>query len=110
MDEQLELIPTRPAPKALTLAERFSLFHQANPHVYTAIERKARALLLGGRGRMGIAEIVEELRYDYRVQSERGQEDWKINNSFRAFYARMLVDNDPPAFTDVIELRIQKAV
>lgn len=108
IDEQIDLLspPVEPS-RGVTLADRFAAFHKANPHVYEAIKRKARLLIARGRKRIGIAEIVEELRYDYRMQTEK--DEWKMNNSYRAFYARLLVNEDPHLYAGVIELRIQKA-
>ena len=75
---------------ATDLERRFAEFHYGNPQVFAEIERKALSLVdVEGRSRIGIAEIVEEIRYDHRVRSNGG---FKINNSFRAFYARLLID------------------
>lgn len=75
---------------ATDLERRFADFHRSNPAIYAEIERKALQLVdVEGRNRIGIAEIVEDIRYDHRIQG-RG-DSWKVNNSHRAFYARLLI-------------------
>jgi hypothetical protein len=89
---------------ATPLEHRFAAFHRSNPQIYRALADKAEQLLSQGRRRIGIAELVEELRYDYRVGS-RG-DPFKINNSHRAFYARLLIFRDK-RLDGVIETRVQ---
>lgn len=86
------------------LEHRFAAFHRANPHVYDAIERKAMALVTLGRTRLGIAELVEELRYDPRLVTKG--EHFKLNNDYRAFYARLLIHNHS-SLASIIGLREQ---
>lgn len=72
------------------LERRFADFHRSNPGIYAEIERKALQLAnVGERKRIGIAEIVEDIRYDYRATSKG--DAFKINNSWRAFYSRLLL-------------------
>lgn len=76
-----------------TLEERFAEFHAANPHVYTRLRDAALAQARGGAPRLSIAKLAEELRADHRVKT--GGDDFKINNSFRAPYARLLMEREP---------------
>jgi hypothetical protein len=71
------------------LERRFVEFHRANPKVYAALEAKCLALFEQGRTRIGVAELVEDLRYDQSLKTAGDQ--FKINNSFRSFYARLLI-------------------
>lgn len=72
------------------LERRFGAFHYANPAVYGMLEELALRHYTNGRTRIGIAELVEDLRYDVRFRTQ-GAERFKINNSHRAFYARLLI-------------------
>src|SRR3954470_15226635 len=72
-----------------SLEQRFAAFHHANPAVFIAIEKKALQLLDSGRTRIGIAELVEDLRYDNSLKTSGDQ--FKLNNSYRSFYARLLI-------------------
>lgn len=83
---------------ATELERRFAQFHYANPAVFAEIERKALSLAdVEGRTRIGIAEIVEDIRYDVRFMTRpdqypvHGGKGFKLNNNFRAFYARLLI-------------------
>lgn len=87
------------------LERRFAEFHRNNPEVYKAIEKKALDLVnVGERRRIGIAAIIEELRYDARIQTTTSAP--RLNNSHRAFYARLLIHNHS-ALASVIGVRRQ---
>lgn len=83
------------------IEQDFAAFHRLNPAVYAELE--ARALRLHARGvrRIGIAMLFEVLRYS---QLETTGEEFKLNNSHRALYSRLLVHHHPE-LRDVIELR-----
>lgn len=89
--EQLPLFAPRivnPAvPSSATLIDRFNAFHKANPHVYDEIRRRAHAELRAGQSRISVKYIVESIRRDPSIQTAG---EYKINNSFSAFYARLL--------------------
>lgn len=87
------------------LERRFAQFHRNNPEIFQQIERRALVLAkVGERKRIGIAEIVEDIRYDGLTSSQGDR--FKINNSFRAFYARLLIHRHS-ALASVIGLRRQ---
>ena len=79
-------IPER-VPQA-SIADRFEKFHQANPLVYVLLKRLARQVLGWDRTQYSIATLFEVLRWNYSFQTDG--DDFKLNNDFRAFYARML--------------------
>ena len=97
--------------KKKTLRERFEAFDTANPHVYDAIKTFAMAEITStGRKRMGIAEIAETVRYRMAAEFGRAKgEQYKVNNSYRAFYARKLIEDRPDLFQGVIVTRKQKS-
>ena len=88
------------------LENRFADFHRKNPHVYEELERIALAQLGDGSRpvRIGVGAIAEQLRYDPRLKTRSA--DFKINNSYRAFFARLLVHYQPQ-LSKAIELREQ---
>ncbi len=90
-----------PMIRGATLAERFEAFHRLNPHVYAAIERQALRLVAQGQKRIGVKAIAEDLR---RGRVATTGDDWRINNSWPAFYARMLVKRYP-GLANIIEMR-----
>jgi hypothetical protein len=88
-------------------AERgFLEFHKENPHIYAEIVKRASRLLRAGARRVGIAMIFESMRYDYLIQTSG--EPWKLNNTYRAYYVRLLV-LEHPHFRDIIEMRRSRA-
>lgn len=74
-----------------TFKQRFAKFHKANPHVYNAIVHKALSLKRAGVNHFGIAAIFETLRYDAAMQT--GRDNYKLNNNYRAFYSRLIMEN-----------------
>ncbi len=90
-----------PMIRGATLAERFEAFHRLNPHVYAAIERQALRLVAQGERRIGVKAIAEDLR---RGRLATTGDDWRINNSWPAFYARMLIAKHPQ-LDGIIEMR-----
>lgn len=75
------------------LAERFTLFHESNPHVYQALRTLAYQGLRAGRKRLSIAAMFERLR-DVSIQTNG--DPWLLDNSFKPFYVRLLEANEPP--------------
>lgn len=78
---------------AETLAGRFQQFHNANPLVYASIRAIAMKMLASGWKRGSINMIFERLRWEHAIVT-RG-DAYKLNNSYRAFYARMLMAAEP---------------
>ena len=90
-----------------TLAERFDAFHQANPHVAGALEHLAALWFEAGNAKCSAKALAEALRWQVGLQT-RG-EPWKLNNSYVAFYARLLVERRPE-WAGRFEFREQKSV
>jgi hypothetical protein len=67
------------------LERDFRTFHRSNPHIYRELERLALARAISHRGRIGVKAIVEQMR-------EAG---YRISNTHTAFYARLLLHNNP---------------
>ena len=74
--------------------EKFRDWYPSNIHVINAFEKEAFYLLnRGRRERYSIYTIREKLRWDSLV-SESGQ-DYKLNNNFSPFIARILMFMNP---------------
>lgn len=76
-----------------TIDERFADFHKANPHIYDRIVFFARVLKRRGINRCSINLIFERMRWD-RLTQTTGK-PYKLNNNFRACYAREVMANEP---------------
>lgn len=90
---------------APTLAERFDAFHAANPHVAHALEVLA-GQWLRTNDRASIAQLFERLRWESGIQTHG--DAYRLNNSYRAFYVRLLIERRPE-WADKFETRTQKA-
>lgn len=84
------------------IERRFADFHARNHHILRELERRALALYHRGVTRISIALLWESMRYDALVRSD--SRDYRLNNDYRALYARLLIDRNPQ-LAGVIETR-----
>ena len=84
--------PETTLPVKLTTAERFEAFHAANPHVYRCLREKALELRRQGITRWGIKGLWEVVRWS---RARTTGDFRKLNNNFPAFYARLLMRQEP---------------
>lgn len=89
----------------LSLQERFEAFHAANPWVYRRLVEMSRAWKRRGRSRIGIAMLIETLRWQYGMMTTG--DEFYLNNSYRSRYSRMIMANedDLDGFFSTRELR-----
>lgn len=85
------------------LEKAFKAFHEANPHVYTRLEE--RAIRDAGSNRLSISKLAEQLRAD--IGTSTVGDAFKINNSYRALYARLLIHRNP-VLDGKFELRVRR--
>ena len=78
-----------------SIQENFVAFHETNPAVYFALQKLANQMWERGRRRIGIAMLFEVLRWDYYLNTNDPNSEFKLNNNYRAHYARMLMSNHP---------------
>ncbi len=67
---------------------------QNNPMTMYNLQDFARQAVAAGRKRIGIAFLVERVRW-YGIIERRDDDGYKINNNHRAFIARELERRDP---------------
>lgn len=73
-----------------TLADRFTDFHTESPEVYRTLVALARQWIQRtGRARIGIATLYERARWELAISTS--DPDFKLNNSYRAYYARLIM-------------------
>ena len=89
----------------LTLEQQFEAFHAENPHVYSALRHLALDAARHGR-RLGIGMLFEVLRWQYAMTTTDEASEFKLNNNYRAFYARLLMEREPE-LQDYFETRTQ---
>lgn len=91
----------------LTMPERFEQFHDENPRVYETLVRLAREWITRtGRRKLGIATLFERTRWDIAIATN--DPDFKLNNSYRAFYARLIMQENPD-LAGIFECRASEA-
>ncbi len=73
--------------------EKFLKFHRENPHVYRIILEKTWKLWHAGHRHHGMKAIFESIRWDQKVGTI--SDDFKLNNNFTPFYARLIMENEP---------------
>lgn len=77
-----------------TIRDAFEEFHQRHPEVLEQLRR--RALRAQRRGyRPGIAALFEVLRWGHGMARVSGADEFKLNNNFKAHYARLLMQTTP---------------
>lgn len=86
-----------------SLADRFAIYHAQNPHVYLAFTRFAFEAITAGRTRLSAGLIAERIRWESMIS---GNDGFKINNDYRAFYARRFMA-DHPEHGGIFETRVQ---
>lgn len=89
MTDQLAIVYPRPA-----IAEAFAKFHADNPAVYAELVRLTRQAKVAGRKRIGIGMLFEVVRWN-RIVWSRDADGFKLNNSHRSRYARLIMEQEP---------------
>jgi hypothetical protein len=89
------------------IAASFATFHAANPWVYKRLRELALAMRRAGVEHYGIGGLYETLRYEASLTS-KDEEGFKLNNNYRALYARMLAQ-DEPELEQFFKFRLRKA-
>lgn len=88
-----ELIDTYKAPAVM--ADIFLAYHQKYPEIWKHFERLSLMVWNTGRRKYGAQTIVHNIRW--HVEIENRGEDFKINNEFIAYYARVFLIKYPEA-------------
>jgi hypothetical protein len=89
------------------IAIKFEEFHNKHPWVYEKLKLLAFELRNAGVKHYGIGGLFEILRYQASLTSN-DEEGFKLNNNYRALYARMLAKNEP-ALRDFFSFRLRNA-
>lgn len=90
-DVQLRI--SSPPDERVPLQVKFEAFHYANPHVYTELVMLARRAKRTGASKVGIGQLFEVLRWRHMLSTQG--DEFLLNNSYRAFYSRMIMDREP---------------
>lgn len=96
-------VPREPTNRA-SIEERFAAFHAENPHVFAELLHLAREWLDKGATYVSIKALWEACRVSLRAH---GPGEYKLDNSFTASFARLLIETEP-RLEGVIRLRRRK--
>lgn len=86
------------------IEREFWKFHRGNPDVYVRLAELARRLVARGHRKIGIGMLFEVLRWHHAMTTQGDADGFKLNNNYRALYARLLMEREPD-LADVFELR-----
>ena len=75
------------------MVEQFWKFYTENPSVYEELRDLALKIKRTGRKHYGMKGLFEVLRWHRALETT--DEDFKLNNNYTAFYARMLMKRLP---------------
>lgn len=91
---------------ASEIERRFAAFHAAHPEVYGEIVKLCHTAKAAGRKKIGIGALWEVMRWNFWLRKD-DHEEFRLNNNYRASYARMVMDREPDlaGIFDVRELR-----
>lgn len=92
-----------------TLRAKFERFDEEHPDVYRQLVRLAREWMSVGHRKLGIATLFERLRWELHVSGLADEDGYKLNNSYRAFYARKIMAENPD-LDGIFETRTQTAL
>lgn len=78
-----------------SIEANFWEFHEEHPEVYDQLLTLARQWVSHGKGKLGIATLFEKLRWEWHVNGLQDSKGYKLNNNYRALYARLLMERNP---------------
>lgn len=90
-----------------SIAERFITFHAESPEVYSTLVTLARQWVRAtGRRRLGVKALFERARWEIAIATS--DPDFKLNNNYTAFYARLIMAQELD-LADLFETRRSEA-
>ena len=94
MDTQSDFFDTTESIVELSVREKFEVFHGVNPSVYAQLRK--RAIRAKRRGfKPGMRCLFELLRWGHGMRIDQGDDEFRLNNNYTPFYARLLMDREP---------------
>lgn len=90
----------------MTLEEKFNKFDNENPKVYEMFVHFACELISAGYKKLSASLITERIRWEVKLATV-SDDQFKINNNHRAFYARKFM-LDFPEYNEYFRIREQR--
>ncbi len=105
---QVPFIQVTNESRRLPIAERFEEFDRDNPAVFTTMVRLARKARGEGLEKVGIDLIYNVARWELRLQTTTEGAGFRLNDHYRAFYARKVM-RECPDLAGIFDLRRSEA-
>lgn len=70
-------------------------YHAANPRVYADLRQLAYEAKRLGHRRVGVELLINRFRWDHPVKTDDPSSEFKINQNYAAYYARLLLVRNP---------------
>jgi uncharacterized protein YbjT (DUF2867 family) len=93
LEDRLHPIDAAARARVARAAAAWHRFHMANPQVWELFERFSLALAATGR-RGGARLVWERMRWEL-ITTTRGAVEFKLNDHFPPFYARLFLERHP---------------
>jgi hypothetical protein len=87
------------------IEKNFKDFHKNNPDIFDLFTQYAKEIRAAGFERYSANAIFERIRWHKDIQTSGDR--FKMNNNYRAFYARKLMKEDP-SFQGFFAIRTQR--
>lgn len=87
--------PVSDVPAESPIQAKFEEFHRLNPWVYERFETMTREYLARGYTKVGIAMLFEVTRWQHNMSTRDPATEFKLSNSYRSRYSRLLIANHP---------------
>lgn len=85
----------------------FATYHAEHPEIYQTLRRFALEARRAGRDRLSINMLFERVRWETLIGA--GDDTFKMNNNWRAHYARLLMRQERELGPDFFETRKSRA-
>ena len=79
--------------KQLSAQEKFEDYHASHPEVADLLEELALDAKTNGYRKMGICMLFEVARWRFHIENRKGE--FKLPNSHKPFYSRLLMARNP---------------
>lgn len=81
-------------------------YHKANPKIYEFFRRYALKAIEKGHKKLSAEFLVNVIRWETPIKA--GDDDFKINNNYKAYYSRLFM-REFPQYSTFFDIRSSKA-
>ena len=78
-----------------TIKEAWWEFHKNNPEIYDLFEKETKRAIARGRKKLSSKMIINFIRWNIYVETTTQGEEYKINDAYTPYYARLFEHYNP---------------